>query len=228
MTMRNSCARAAFAASLAALAASIFAFAGDLYAQSGPAGQAEFYKPGSNSFTVPEGVTRIRVFVYGAGGGAGSSISSNQLGLNGGSGAFVQAVIDVTAGEKLSIVVGAGGAGGKAGVDGAGKAGGASEILSASKAVLVSAGGGGAGTGCEGCSSSVHVGAGGMPGKAPTGSLLHPGPDGTECGGGSTRCGYTPPGFTADVDFGGRGFNNGNVDETETIDGIAGYVYFEW
>lgn len=228
MNLRNSFAGAAFAAGLAVPACFFFGFAGNLRAQTGPAGQAEFYKTGSNSFTVPEGVTRIRVFVYGAGGGAGSSISSSQIGLNGGSGAFVQAVIDVTAGEKLSIVVGAGGTGGKAGVDGPGKAGGASEILNASKVLLVSAGGGGAGTGCEGCSSSVHVGAGGTPGKAPAGSLLHPGPDGTECGGGSTRCGYTPPGFTADVDFGGRGFNNGNVDETETIDGISGYVYFAW
>jgi hypothetical protein len=181
-----------------------------------------------NTFTVPDGVTTIRVFVYGAGGGAGSSLSDSQPGLNGGSGAFVEAVISVTPGAKLTVIVGAGGTGGKPHEIGPGKAGGASQILNESNEVVVSAGGGGAGTGCEKCSSTGHVGTAGMAGKAPAGSFLHDGSDGSACGGGSTRCGYALSSFTADVDLGGRGFNNGNVDETETIDGIQGYVYFEW
>ena len=223
MTSGKLLAAAAAAAGLACLLAGA-----DLSAQNTAMGQAEFYTPGTTTFTIPEGVTRIRVFVYGAGGGAGGSISDSQLGLNGGSGAFVQAVLDVTAGEKLSIVVGAGGKGGKAGTISSGVAGGASKIENAGKTVLVSAGGGGPGTGCDRCSSTVHVGAGGEPGTAPAGSLLHPGPDGTGCGGGQTRCGYTPSSLTADVSFGGRGFLNGNESDTETVDGINGYVYIEW
>jgi len=215
-----------------AAAALLFVSAGgngrSLLAQNSAMGQAEFYTAGTSSFTVPEGVARIRVFVYGAGGGAGGSISNSQLGLNGGSGAFIEAVLDVTAGEKLSVVVGAGGKGGKEGTDGAGTAGGASQILNASKTVLVSAGGGGAGAGCSSCGSLSHVGAGGEPGTAPAGSLKHPGPDGTGCGGQQSRCGYTPPGLTADVDLGGRGFLNGNDNDTETNSGISGYVYIEW
>jgi hypothetical protein len=225
MSLRSSSLGAAVVALLC------FAIVGNsksLSAQNTAMGQAEFYETGSNSFTVPEGVTRIRVFVYGAGGGAGGSISNNQLGLNGGSGAFVEAVLDVTAGEKLAIIVGAGGKGGAEGTNGAGTAGGASEILNASKTVLVSAGGGGAGSGCSKCTSTVHVGTGGVPGVAPAGSLKHEGPDGTGCGGGQTRCGYTPPGLTADVAFGGRGFLNGSDSDTETNGGTNGYVYIEW
>jgi len=228
MPLRKSNIGTAIAAGLILQGSCFLACGGNLFAQNAPEGQAEFYTVGSNPFTVPEGVTKIRVFVYGGGGGAGSSFSNSELGLNGGSGAFVEAVIDVTPSNKITVVVGAGGAGGRAGVFGAGKAGGASQILNADKEVVVSAGGGGAGSGCDKCSPSVHVGAGGTPGVAPAGSLLHPGSDGTACGGGTTRCGYIPPGFTPDVSWGGRGFNSGSATETETIGGIQGYVYFEW
>lgn len=219
-----------FLAAAAAVAgwACLFAGGADLCAQNTVMGQAEFYNPGSVSFTVPEGVTRIRVFVYGAGGGAGSSLSQSQLGMNGGSGAFIQAVIDVTAGEKLTVVIGAGGKAGPSGEFKPGIAGGASQILNASRVVLVSAGGGGPGTGPANSSGTVHVGAGGEPGVAPAGSLKHPGPDGNECGGGQTRCGYTPSSLTSDVSFGGRGFAGSLEGASETGEGISGYVYLEW
>lgn len=216
------------AAAVAAGCVCLIAGSGKLFAQNTAMGQAEFYNPGSVSFTVPEGVTRIRVFVYGAGGGAGSSLSESQLGMNGGSGAFVQAVIDVTAGEKLTVVVGAGGKAGLSEEFKPGTAGGASQILNAGRSVLVSAGGGSPGTGPAKSSGTVHVGAGGVPGVAPPGSLLHPGPSGSDCGGEMTRCGYTPPGFTPDVSFGGRGFAGSLDGASETGNGNNGYVYLDW
>ncbi len=217
---------AAFAA-IALLAGCSFVCGAKAFAQNTAMGQAEFHQTGGKiAFTVPEGVTRIRAFVYGAGGGAGSTVTASHPGFNGGSGAFVQAVLDVVPGAKLYVIVGAGGAGGAPHTVSSGKAGGASQILNASDEVLVSAGGGGGGTNC--CVASSDVGAAGTPGTAPAGSILHPGSSGDACGGGQTRCGYFLPSLTTDADLGGRGFNNGSVDDTETIDGIQGYVLFEW
>jgi hypothetical protein len=212
---------------VALLAACFTARGANLHAQNTAMGQAEIYQTGQkNTFTVPEGVTRIRVFVYGAGGGAGSTISSSEVGMNGGSGAFVQAVLAVDPGARLTVIVGAGGKGGAPHTVAAGEAGGASEILNESGELLVSAGGGGGGSNC--CTAGHHVGVAGVAIKGPAGSLLHDGSDGSACGGGSTRCAYPLPSFTADTDLGGRGFNNGNVSDTETIDGVQGYVYIEW
>jgi len=191
-------------------------------AQASPGGQAEFVPIGNSSFVVPTGVTKIRAYVYGGGGGAGATIVATSPGANGGSGAFGEGVITVTAGETLTIVVGAGGAGGLPSTSQNGKAGGATKVLRGAK-VLLSAGGGGGGS-CAGC-VPFNVGQGGAVGIGPAGSLLHAGPDGKNCGGGQTRCGYTLPDFSTSVTIGGRGFFNGG---TSTISGRQGYVYLEW
>lgn len=167
-------------------------------------------------------MTKIRAYVYGAGGGAGATTVSTSPGANGGSGAFGEAVITVTAGETLTVAVGAGGAGGQPGTSQNGKAGGATKILRGAT-VLLSAGGGGGGS-CAGC-VPFNVGKGGAVGIGPSGSVLHAGPAGNNCGGGQTRCGYTLPDFTTSVSIGGRGFFNGG---TSTISGLQGYVYLEW
>jgi hypothetical protein len=187
-------------------------------------GQAEFVITGNNSFTVPSGVTKIRAYVYGAGGGAGATTNPQTPGANGGTGAFGEGAITVTLGETLTIVVGAGGAGGQFGTSQNGQAGGTTEILGTNKVVLLSAGGGGGGS-CAGC-SPFNVGSGGAAGVGPSRSLRHAGPDGSSCGGGQTRCAYPLTDYAADVDVGGRGFFNGNG--TETINGVQGYVYLEW
>lgn len=196
------------------------------YAQ-GPGGQAEFITTGNNNFTVPSGVTQIRAYVYGAGGGAGATSKPAHPGANGGSGAFGEGVISVTPGAGLTVTVGAGGAGGQPGTGQDGMPGGVTEILDQNNNVLLSAGGGGGGS-CAGC-HPYKVGSGGAAGVGPSGSLLHAGPDGSECGGGQTRCAYPLPDYSADVDVGGRGFFSGNKgSDTETINGIQGYVYLEW
>lgn len=64
------------------------------------------YSFGSTTpWTVPAGVTRIKVELWGGGGGAGSSGAGH-------SGAYLMAILNVTPGDVWSAVVGGGGAGG--------------------------------------------------------------------------------------------------------------------
>lgn len=81
--------------------------------------------PGSYTWTVPKGVTRIIAHCYGAGGGggAGSPIGyGGWFGGGGGGGGFASYLIPVTPGKTIQVTVGAGGAGGVA-VDGSTQAG---------------------------------------------------------------------------------------------------------
>lgn len=66
----------------------------------------------SGTYTVPAGVTSIKVECIG-GGGAGSSIKDNsgKGGGGGGGGAYASSIINVTAGTSYTVVVGAGGVG---------------------------------------------------------------------------------------------------------------------
>ncbi|UQX87469.1 DUF11 domain-containing protein [Jatrophihabitans telluris] len=69
------------------------------------------YSGADQSFTVPDGVTTIKAKVWGAGGGApdtdynGASVS----GSGGGGGGFATAILAVTPGQDLGVVVGQGG-----------------------------------------------------------------------------------------------------------------------
>lgn len=66
--------------------------------------------PGSFTFTVPAGVTKLRVEVAGGGGGGGGADGKSAgKGGNGGSGAKTNTTFAVTAGASVAVVVGAGG-----------------------------------------------------------------------------------------------------------------------
>lgn len=65
-----------------------------------------FGEPGNYNWTVPAGVSKIRVRVLGGGGGAGTNAAG------GGGGGYAHGVFDVTPGATYSIVVGARGSGG--------------------------------------------------------------------------------------------------------------------
>lgn len=87
--------------------------------------------PGSFTFTVPAGVTKLRVEVAGGGGGGGGGVGARRYkGGNGGSGAKTNTTIAVTAGANITVVVGAGGSGGTGGNNGG--TGGTSQIGSVS------------------------------------------------------------------------------------------------
>ena len=59
------------------------------------------YTGADQSFTVPAGITQITIKAWGAGGGA-----ANNEGSAGGGGGFTQAILPVTPGENLTIIVG--------------------------------------------------------------------------------------------------------------------------
>jgi|694.fasta_scaffold27169_3 hypothetical protein len=95
------------------------------------------YVSGSGTFTVPAGVTSLKVTVVGGGGGGGSA----NPGANGGAGSTGTAIYAVTPSTGYTYSVGAGGAGAASGsANSSGTAGGTTTFLS------MSAGGGAAGS----------------------------------------------------------------------------------
>lgn len=79
-----------------------------------------FNSPGSYTFTVPSGVTRIIGAMWGAGGGgSGGGLVSSPVGPGGGAGALVVVLFNVSPGDVLNLSVGAGGLGGPASTSGA-------------------------------------------------------------------------------------------------------------
>src|SRR5450830_908513 len=138
-----------------------------------------FTSAGAYSYTVPSGVTRLRVEVGGGGGGGGGREGSNN-GSRGGAGHVLWTILNVSPGQVVSGVVAggggagqgpvtgtgggtagsgaaSGGAGGNAGGSGSsgsgGGGGGASSVLLAGNLVMVAAGGsGGGGAGSVGSS----------------------------------------------------------------------------
>jgi hypothetical protein len=92
----------------------------------------------SGSFTVPTGVTKIIVEVWGGGGGGAGTNGGYAAG--GGGGAYGKQILTVTAGNAYNVVVGTGGTAGAAGV-----AGGNGGVSSFGTGPLVSANGGSGG-----------------------------------------------------------------------------------
>lgn len=115
----------------------------------------------SGTFTVPSGITAVKVTVVGGGGGGGASsggCSSGAGGGGGGAGTSIRYVTGLTPGGTVSVTVGAAGTAGA----GAGGAGGASSF----GAFATGNGGSGGGTGFAG-----GTGAAGANGTATTGDI---------------------------------------------------------
>lgn len=73
----------------------------------------------NNTFTVPAGVTQVKVTMIGGGGGGGRAFSISTTGCGGGAAAFLVKWISVTPGAAMPITIGQGGAAGSSnGVDG--------------------------------------------------------------------------------------------------------------
>ena len=186
----------------------------------------------SGHFTVPPGVTKISVDLYGAGGGGGSEIVSLLLsGAGGGSGAYTRTVLMVNPSDSLTISVGTGGSGGSPIGTGAGSPGGDTTIANGTSILASAGGGGGAGV--------APLGPTGIPGTGgaadTTAAISHTG----KPGGGSVLIGgvigvppsapggpgYTPLGFVpGDIGAGGQGSfeNNGGGS------GAPGYAVITW
>jgi hypothetical protein len=181
----------------------------------------------NSTFTVPTGVSSLRVDAYGAGGGGGGEDSDNSSygGGCGGAGAYAAGVITVSPGEVLTIVVGKGGKGGAVGNPGtAGSPGGATQIVNSSNVVLFSANGGKGGQGA----TSTGNGAGGAGGAAGTfGSIHHAGQSGSLAYPGY---GYIPVGFNiaSSNGFGLFGVGGSSIYQNPGQDGSAGYLLIAW
>jgi Collagen triple helix repeat (20 copies) len=205
----------------------------------GPSGSfngiSEFTSTGL--FTVPAGVTRLLVDMYGAGGAGGGSFASSPFigGGGGGAGAYSRGVITVEPGSLLSIVVGqTGRAGFDSGYYGpatSGGAGGFSMItLFGTNRDLLSAQGGSGGE-----AGSLSGGSGGNGGAFnPNAGISHSGSNG-DAGtfvvaiGGSGGAGYAVIGFTRTFGGGGKGGGVGGPPATNgAFLGQPGYVLLTW
>jgi len=127
-------------------------------ALSGPQGQVF---TSSGTFTVPTGITSVKVTVIGGGGGGGSArvptCGGSTGGSGGGGGASIKYVTGLTSGGTVSVTVGSGGTGGVP--NGAGGTGGTSSFGAYCSAT---GGGGGAhGFNAQGASGSNGAGSSG-------------------------------------------------------------------
>lgn len=66
----------------------------------------------SGTFTVPNGVTTIKVRAWGGGGGGGGSSAAGAAASGGGAGGYTEGIYTVIPGTVLTVTIGAGGAGG--------------------------------------------------------------------------------------------------------------------
>lgn len=103
--------------------------------------KAEYTTPGTYTFTVPAGITKLKLTVAGAGGGSASGTYGTPR-SRGGYGGYYEGTMEVIGGETYEVVVGAGGYRGYYyGSCNSGRAGGSSKFGS-----IIAAGGGGATT----------------------------------------------------------------------------------
>lgn len=171
--------------------------------------ETSYTTAGSYMYTVPNGVHELKVEAWGGGGGGGGSVGA-LAGGGGGSGAYVKAVVSVTPGEQLTIMVGAAGVGGT-GTNfvpraEAGTNGGTSSVT-AGKTVLVEAtggvGGGSGETGTAGAAghfatTNVALSAAMTPGTAAQNAAVN-------CGTGTTGITGTGGGIPGTAGAGGNG-----------------------
>ncbi len=131
-------------------------------------GVAEFMS--STTWTVPDGISRIRIILIGAGGG-GQCNSGDQGcstgGAGGGAGGYVNAVINVTSGQSMTLTIGNGGEGACENVNGGidylpGDNGEDSSVSQNGTILVVANGGAGgaSGTGGPGGAASINNGTG--------------------------------------------------------------------
>lgn len=137
-----------------------------------PYNKIEYKTPNTYTFTVPSGVTTLKVEVAGAGGGGGGSRRHSDAGATGGTGGTGELVIQtltISSESTCFITVGAGGSGGNNGYSAApsgnpGSAGGASSVKIGSTTIIGRGGGGG------GVGTGNSMGAAGSPSYSGGGS----------------------------------------------------------
>ncbi|HVS58348.1 MAG TPA: DUF2341 domain-containing protein [Candidatus Saccharimonadales bacterium] len=192
-------------------------------------GSQTYTTPGSDTFTVPSGITSVIAKAWGAGGGGGGG-GAGGAGGNGGGGGFSQATLTVTPGETLNITVGsAGGAGNGSGRSGAGGGGGGySGVLRSTTPLLLAAGGAGGGGGGQtngetGGDGGAGGGTSGVSGS--TADIAGGGGGGSQSSGGTAGTGGSNSGVAGSSLTGGAGAdgrNNNGSDGSANNGGTPG------
>lgn len=166
----------------------------------------------SDTFTVPEGVSRVFAQVWGAGGGGGGAYTqgsggSAYSGASGAGGGYGEGWIEVSPGQQISVTVGAEGTGGVGGGNGV------------TPSYPAPGGNGGnssfgtyvTGDGGQGGSSGTSISSTGSSGGSGSGTFTANGQDGSGNGSG--------PGGNGATDFGGAGGAKGT---SSSINGVPG------
>jgi len=186
----------------------------------------------SGTFTIPTGITRVKVTIIGGGGGGGGGNAGGECnpsysgGGGGGAGAAVKWLTSLTPGNTLTVTRGAGGGGG-AGGDPAfsGTSGGTSSVASGTETITTVSATGGAGGGHDTGNS------GGAGGTGSSGDLNVAGGGGNANGGvgGSSMMGGAgiALGGAGGVYGGGGGGGNSNGSSVGGA-GANGVIFFEW
>ncbi len=190
----------------------------------------------SGTFTIPAGVTAVKVTVVGgggAGGGGGATTSAAGCGGNSG-GASIKWLSGLTPGNTLAVTIGAGGAGNS---NANGNSGGNSTVASGTQTITTITGSGGAGgTGPGGVGANPTAGSGGDMNFAGNAGTLAPvssaiaGNGGGSIFGGSGLGAFNAAngnaGTSPGAGGGGGGANAGS--NTTGGAGATGIVIFEW
>lgn len=168
-----------------------------------------FTSAGSESWTVPDGVTSVTVKAWGAGGAGGSDFEAGTPG-NGGGGGYIEGTIDVTASENLTVYVGGGGTVDTGSSDGGG-GGGYSGVFRAANPLFVAGAGGGGGAPDAGKNGGNGGAGGGESGADGTN-----GTDGTGLGTGGTQSagGTGGPGASSENGENGSSLAGGDGGQT--------------
>jgi len=178
----------------------------------------------NGTFTIPSGITKVKVTLVGGGGGTAGALTNGEVLAGGGGATAIKWLTSLTSGNTISVTVGSGGtASGSSGV--AGGAGGNSSIASGTQSITTVTANGGAGGGVSG------VGSPGSGGTATNGDLNMSGSSGTT----SPIAGFSifsTPVYSHvagnAIGGGGGGRPGGAGASSSGVAGAAGIVVFEW
>jgi hypothetical protein len=119
----------------------------------------------NGTFTIPSGITAVKVTVVGGGGGSGNAANTCELGTGsagGGGGSAIKFLTSLTPGNTLTVTIGAGGTAGPSNANPqSGGTGGTSSVASGTQSISTISATGGGGGGGSSSNGSSSAGAGG-------------------------------------------------------------------
>jgi len=199
----------------------------------GPGIQKQIFTS-NGTFTIPTGITQVKVMAIGGGGGGAGNTGGGGASGGGGGGCAIKWLTGLTPGNTLAVVVGTGGNGGAAGANN-GISGNNSSVASGTQTIstitanggtngITGNAGGGAGGTASGGDLNIGGGGGGY-GYITTGNPG--GHGGSSFLAGQTNDGSGGPGQSGQL-YGGGGAGSDAVGNQPGGNGAAGIVVFEW